>query len=229
MSQRRIWRQRGDWSIGSQNRIRARRSTCSTRHCWPSKGSTQPQPIQCDARKIHARDSHLSFVAPFLKRVSAISELGLRNFSRARQVVDQLEVQARKDNNSFLAIEARLIRCRLLVAQGFSEEAAALLRVAPDAFPFEDERGEFLASLALAEACAGHGEVAINLADGAAAISRTVEVRVLAPCVHAIVALGGSAADAPDQARAVSCAISELGNVDSFVVAYRGHPRCFGR
>ncbi len=172
----------------------------------------------------YAKDSRLVFAVPFVRRVRAMAELGLRNFSRCRGLVDSLEKQARAEQNTFLELEARLIRARLFTTQGLARQGVEALELPPVRFPFEDERGEYLATLAIAHACAGNHSDALHFAEQANSISRTVEVRVLVPCVRAVVAIQRGRQEATGLAHEAFEAVREVGNVDSFVVAYRGFP-----
>jgi DNA-binding NarL/FixJ family response regulator len=104
------------------------------------------------------------------------------------------------------------------------ERGVEALRDPPERFPFEGERGEYLATLALAHACSRDPKQALKLVNEAEAISETVEVQTLVPLVRAIVALldrdtTGSALAADAVARAL-----KVGNIDSLVLAYRACP-----
>jgi LuxR family maltose regulon positive regulatory protein len=172
----------------------------------------------------YAKDVRLPFVVGYARRVRAISELGLRHFSRCNQILDWLDREARECGDIFLELEARLARSRLLITQGLAGRGAEVLQDPPKRFPFEGERGEYLATRALALACSGDPTSALQLADQAQAISRTVEVRTLGPCTRAIVAVQNRLHDASESAAEALRTVLELGNVDSFVVAYRGYP-----
>ena len=172
----------------------------------------------------YAKDSRISFVALHAKRVRAAAELGLRHFSRCKQLVDALERDARDCGDIFLELEARMIRSRLLIAQGLADRAASVLQPPPTRFPFEDERGEYLATLGLALACSQDLRRALRLADEAQEVSRTVEVRVMGPCIRAIADILRGAPNALERAVSALEAVREVGNVDSFVIAYRGFP-----
>jgi LuxR family maltose regulon positive regulatory protein len=173
----------------------------------------------------YAKESRLFFVIPHARRVRAIASLGLRHFSRCKQLVDWLETYAQRSGDSFIAIEARLIRARLMISQGLGESAAAILEERPERFPFEDERGEYLATVALARACCGESSSALSLIAEAEGICQTVEVRTLGPCVRAIVSLTDEAQRSGDFPRKALAAALSVGNVDSFVVSYRGSPK----
>lgn len=172
----------------------------------------------------YAVDARLPFVVPHARRIRAMAELGLRHTSRCKQLLDWLDREAAKSGDVFLEVESRLIRCRLLIVQRLASHGVESLREPPKRFPFVGERGEFLATLALALACSGQGKTALRRVKEAQEIARTVEVRTLVPCVHAIVALQNSSSDASDLARTAFQTALDTGSIDSFVVAYRGYP-----
>jgi LuxR family maltose regulon positive regulatory protein len=172
----------------------------------------------------YAMDARLPFVIPHAKRIRAMAELGVRHFSRASQLVDWLDREAGRAADIFLELESRLIRCRVLIAQGLAARGAEVLAVPPKQFPFEAERGEFLATHGLTLACSGQQNAALRLADEAEEIALTVEVRTLVPCVRAIVALQSDSPHSKDLATEAFWTVIETGSVDSFVASYRGHP-----
>ena len=166
----------------------------------------------------------MSFVVPFTKRVRAVAELGLRHFARCKQLVDWLEAEAVRSGDVFLELEARLIRARLFIAQGLASRGARVLEPPPKRFPWEGERGEYLATRGLAYACAGESTLALELADASLRISETVEVRVLAACISAIAAIQNRTCHASDRAVEAFQTALDVGSVDTFVIAYRGFP-----
>jgi DNA-binding CsgD family transcriptional regulator len=176
-----------------------------------------------DRSEQYAVDARLPFVVPHSKRVRAMAELGVRHFARCKQLLDSLEDQARRSRDIFLELESRLLRCRLLVSQGLPERGAEVLKDAPKRFPFEAERGEYLATLGLALACAGHTSRPLQLAAEAEKIADTVEIKILAPCIRAIVALPEKPSSS-DLAAEAFRTVAQIENVDSFVTAYRGCP-----
>lgn len=172
----------------------------------------------------YARDARLSFVVPHAKRARAVAELGLRHFTRCRQLVDWLEVDSERTGDVFVELESRLIRARMLIAQRMFAQARQVLKNVPERFPFEGDRGEYLATLGLASACLGESDLAIELVGQALQITKAVEIQTLSPCVTAIVALRERQPDAEERSSQAFQAVSRVGNVDSFVVAYRSYP-----
>jgi ATP/maltotriose-dependent transcriptional regulator MalT len=139
-------------------------------------------------------------------------------------VCDSIARQAEQEQNSFLRLEAQLVRARLLIAQSLPERGIEQLYDLPSSYPFEAERAEVVATLALAHACAGRCDSAFQLMNEAQAISTPIEVTVLSQCVRAIVASSQANPQAPRDAVHAFELANEVGNIDSYVTAYRGHP-----
>ena len=174
----------------------------------------------CEA---YAKDVRLPFVVGYAKRARAMAELGLRHFGRCKQLIDWLDQEALQREDIFLQLESRLTRTRLLLAEGQTVAAAVILSAAPSRFPYEGERAEWLATLALVRACAGDRE-GMNLAREAEEISSAIEVRTLVPMARAIYAIASGSKDANCLAVEAFETTAELGSVDPFVAAYRGYP-----
>lgn len=173
----------------------------------------------------YAKHMQLLFVIPHAKRIRAVAELGLRHLARTRQIIDWLEEATASSDDVFNALEARLIRARLLLVEGLADRAAEALRTPPSRFPFESERGEYLATLGLAQACTGERRQARRLLDEAEAISTAVETKVLVPSGRAILQLASGARTADAAVEEAFRSACESGNLDSFVISYRAYPR----
>jgi DNA-binding CsgD family transcriptional regulator len=171
----------------------------------------------------YANNARLTFVVAHSRRVRAMAELGVRHFARCKQLLEWLENEARRSNEIFLELECQLLRCRLLIAQGLPERGARVLEEEPKRFPFDGERGEYLATHGLALACAGEKRRSLQLAVEAEEIADTVEIKALTPCIRAVVEVTGKGPRADLAAEAFRTVV-RVGNVDSFVTAYRGCP-----
>jgi LuxR family transcriptional regulator, maltose regulon positive regulatory protein len=172
----------------------------------------------------YAKAERLLFVLPHAKRMKTMASWGLRHFSRTTGLVDSLERDGARLANVFIQLEARLLRCRLLLAQRLFDRAIEGLSNPPHRFPFEGERAEYLGTLAVAEACLGRRVRALTLAEEAERTACTVEVLVLVPCTRAIVSTLAGADDAASLSISAFRTALELTNLDSFVVAYRACP-----
>jgi LuxR family transcriptional regulator, maltose regulon positive regulatory protein len=172
----------------------------------------------------YARDVGLPFVVPHALLVRAMAELGLRHFARCSRVLDRIDRRLVESRDLFHQVESRLVRARLLIAQGLAPRAIASLDDPPRRFPFLGEHGEYLATLGLARACIGDGKAALRLAQQAFDKAQTVEVRSLAACIEAIAALSAGSKDADCLVHTSIGTVLEAGGIDSFVTAYRGYP-----
>jgi ATP/maltotriose-dependent transcriptional regulator MalT len=102
--------------------------------------------------------------------------------------------------------------------------AIEVLETPPERFPFEGEKGEYLATFGLALACHGDTDRALALAADAEVITRAVEARTLVPCVRSITALRERTAGAQGTCFDAFRVVLETGNIDAFVTAYRAWP-----
>jgi DNA-binding CsgD family transcriptional regulator len=172
----------------------------------------------------YAIDVRLPFVVPHAQVVRAMAELGLRHFARCSRILETVLKVTTASKDIFNQVEARLVRARLFIAQGLPLRAIESLANPPKRFPFEGEHGEYLATLALARACANDHDMALRLVNEARQAAQTVEVQSLAACTEAIVALSANLDEADLEVSQAAETVFRCGGVDSFVTAYRGHP-----
>lgn len=172
----------------------------------------------------YALEMRLRFAVAYCMKVRATASLGLRHFSRTNRILDAVEKETTAAPDLFLEVEARMLRARLLVAQGLATAGANLLMKPPSRFPFEAERSEYIATRALAHACAGDTKAALRFSQEAAALSRTVEVTTLLSSVQAVVGLLSGDTKGEKLGIAAFRLSVRLGAFDSFVTAYRGCP-----
>ena len=184
-------------------------------------GEASALAIACER---YAKDVRLPFALLHALRMRAIADLGLRHFARAHRLVDQIVRDSRAIDDIFIQVEARLIGARLLISEGLSARATESLADPPKRFPYGGERGEYIATLGLAHACAGRSTEALELALEAEALAETSEVKSLNACIQAIVALKSHADDAEEQASQAFQRVTDSGGIDGFVTAYRGYP-----
>jgi DNA-binding CsgD family transcriptional regulator/tetratricopeptide (TPR) repeat protein len=177
---------------------------------------------ECERYALNVR---LPFVVPHALLVRAMAELGIRHFARCSRLLDRVDRAANTSKNIFQQLESRLLRARMLVAQGLKERAIQILRDPPSRFPFVGEHGEYLATLGLARACAGDIEEALKLAEAAGEKAETVEVRSLTACIQAIVAIEAESPEAERIAQGSFEAVLRVGGIDCLVTSYRGYPR----
>jgi LuxR family maltose regulon positive regulatory protein len=168
-------------------------------------------------------ESRLPFVIPYAQLVQAIAHTGLRNFSRALRILDHLEEWALRRNDEYLRVETANRRARTLLSQGRAEQAMEeyeLTRL-PTVL---GERGEYLATRALTAWRYRNAE-ALDLAKESLTLTRSPQVRVTAPCIRAMVALAQNDEHGEQLASQAFETALEVGDIDSFVCAYRAEPR----
>jgi DNA-binding NarL/FixJ family response regulator len=156
----------------------------------------------------------------------AISQAGLGNFARAAGALRQVEGQIPAGGDAYLAATVRVIRCRLFTAQRRFDEAIHLTTDGGSGITSPPLHAEYLASRALALACRGDSEDATEAtAEAEAIFPFSVDVRVLAPCVRAVISIqGNDEAEKAGQARRAWGAAVSTSSFDSFVCAYRAMP-----
>src|SRR5205823_10963554 len=70
-----------------------------------------------------AKQFHLDFVRPHTLVSQAAANIGLRRFNDATAVLREVETAAQEMNDSYLAANADIQRCRLLLSQGSAKAA----------------------------------------------------------------------------------------------------------
>jgi LuxR family maltose regulon positive regulatory protein len=180
--------------------------------------------VEAERAERYVRHVRLPFALPYTRRIRALAELGLRHFSRCKAITEWLAQEAARTSDLYLDIEARLIRARLLLAQGLGDQAVLALRDIPPKFPWEGERREYMATLALGIACSDDCNLEVSGSHEPSKLPDTVETRTLNACTDAILALRKNAADARTRALSALDVVMRIGCLDSFVVAYRAYP-----
>jgi len=129
----------------------------------------------------------LEFVRPHVQWLSALLRLGARRFGEAERLLQSLEDSMAERQLPHQQLNARLLRARLVLEAGKPAEAVELTAAPPDPRNYPSWRAEYVATRALALACAGQHDAALAAADEADSLSRVVEVRVLAAAARAVV------------------------------------------
>jgi LuxR family maltose regulon positive regulatory protein len=170
-----------------------------------------------------AEEARLAFVTPYARLAASTGHAGLRNFAQASRLLDEVEETAEATSDAYLSAEAATRRSRLLLMQGLAEETV-WEGLEEDLPTTRGERGEFLVTQALARACLGESVRAEELSLAAEAVTRSPQVRVLAPCVRAIVELRAGSPKSQEVAEEAFSAALQISEIDAFVCAYRAHP-----
>jgi LuxR family transcriptional regulator, maltose regulon positive regulatory protein len=175
-----------------------------------------------------AAQYRLDFPIVHARLNKAISLLGLGDFQESTHALDEVSHQVPASGDAYLEATVRAIECRLLTSTRQFKEAAALTEDEGKTISSPPLRAEYLSCRALALACSGESAAARRLTQKATATPAyrsSIEARVLAPCVEAVIALQDT--DEPEQRRAALKgwrAALETGNFDSFVCSYRSEP-----
>jgi ATP/maltotriose-dependent transcriptional regulator MalT len=158
----------------------------------------------------------LEFARPLGVWTRALIRLGLRRFGEAERLLQTLEDSAAEHADDRHALNARILRARLLLQTGKHAEAVKLTRGECPARIYPSWHGEYLATRAMALAVTGDLTNAEAAASEALGVSRMAEVRMLVAAARAI----GSAADAKAAERLLVEA-AHLGVWDPVVCALR--------
>ena len=171
-----------------------------------------------------ARSTGLDFVLPHALGQLALALLGLRHFKRAMATARETGQLAEQGQDLHCEINSAVIRARIELAQSRVDRALDELEDRWVRRPNPGMRGDFLATRALALACAGDYEESARCAELSEFVSHHIDSRVTRGFARAICAdqtdestRRGAMADAVETS-------STTGNVDGFVCAYRAHP-----
>src|SRR5262249_22629457 len=130
---------------------------------------------------------------------------------------------AEEGADAYLLAEAATRRSRLLLTQGLPEQAT-WDGLEEDLPATRGERGEFLATQALARACLGDFKKASELSSMAQDVTRSAQVRVLVPSVRAIISLVSEGPEGQDDAEHAFSEVLRICEWDVFVCVYRAYP-----
>jgi len=139
----------------------------------------------------------LEFAAPYFHWTSAFISLGLRRFGevdRSLRAVEELVAQRQHPSH---ALNARILRARLLLQTGEPDEALAQIQVPAYLPVVQSWRAEHVATEALVLACLGLSERAAKAASLADTMTRCVEVKMLAAAARAVTGARSGTTDEP--------------------------------
>jgi ATP/maltotriose-dependent transcriptional regulator MalT len=165
----------------------------------------------------------LAFGRPHIEWSLAAAKLGLRQFARADALLRRVERHAVEKNSTYLQLNTRALRARLMLSQGRINEAVAITAIDFSDAPRDAMYGEYVGTRALSLALARRHDDALALANDAAGFTRAVETQVIVAATRAVVALG--TARAAFAAEDLISVASGLGTFDGLVCAIRASPR----
>jgi DNA-binding CsgD family transcriptional regulator len=165
----------------------------------------------------------LEFLLPHARFLTAAASIGVRAFARAVPVLDELEKWATARDDAHILVNTRALRARLLLAQGAVDEAIKTTGPLESRMPAHGTLGEYLGCGAVARACGGDVEAALDLAQQACDVTVQTEAQLLARAARAIVKLrdGEGGRDASSQTLSFARA---TGNLTDFVAVCRAYP-----
>jgi LuxR family transcriptional regulator, maltose regulon positive regulatory protein len=178
---------------------------------------------------ITAREHRLELPIVHANLNRAISHFGLRGFQRSARTLDEVRRLLPPSGDTYLEATIRLIDCRRLIATQKFSEAADLTADQGEYISSPPLRAEYLGLRALALGCIGElhrARALINHAQGI--FPSSIEVRVLAPCIEAIIGCQQTGAIPEPSATKAWSAAHETGNFDSLVCSYRAEPKLLG-
>lgn len=172
-----------------------------------------------------SRTFALDFAQPHMLVTNAAALIGVREFTQAAAILDQVQRISEKQSDEYLMMSTRALRCRLLLAEGSPDAAlsattGSLLRVSS-----KGQNSEFLASRALAFARLNELSRADELLKQASGLSKELEALSLCRWVHALLELQRGSADVETTAIDAFEQTLRAGTFDLFVFAYRLDPR----
>jgi DNA-binding NarL/FixJ family response regulator len=164
----------------------------------------------------------LEFGRPHIEWSLAASKLGLRQFARADALLRRVERHSVTNNSTYLQLNARALRARLLLSQRrFAEAVKVTTLDFPDA-PRDAMYGEYIATRALALALSQRHDDAVAVASDATSCTRAVEARVIAAAARAVAMCGTKNAEVA--AHELLSTASSLDTWDGLVCAMRASP-----
>jgi LuxR family transcriptional regulator, maltose regulon positive regulatory protein len=161
----------------------------------------------------------LEFVRQLTTWTTALVRLGLRRFGEAERLLQSLEDAIAEKDDVGNALNARILRARILLQTSRGEEAIRITSEPPSLECFPSWRAEYFGIHALALACSDADANAVShAAQLSEETSRSVDVRMLAESARAV--LSANHGDARS-----ACALlrhaTEVGALDPVVCALR--------
>ena len=168
---------------------------------------------------------HLGFVRPHTLVSEAAASLGLRRFTDAARVLDELDDASREMNDPYLAANADILRCRLFLTEGSPSAALEAVSGEWSRGPTPARKMEFAATKAAALASAGAPEAALKELDKVEGISTSLEATLLFRWVRAMCSLLTQSYEAEAELRSAYEATRAAQAFDSLIFVSRLHPR----
>lgn len=171
-----------------------------------------------------ARRFKLDWVLPHALEMHACAAIGRREFDRALRTLARVRRLAQ--GNAHTELNADVLKARISLCTGAPEQAVTLLEGRGGDATSPGMRGDYLATLGLALACAGRVEDGNRLLDASEAVTTHLEARVLAAFGRAAVTHFSDPDDGVDAAVLTNACDTAIltGNFEAFIIAYRACP-----
>jgi LuxR family transcriptional regulator, maltose regulon positive regulatory protein len=164
------------------------------------------------------RSFDLEFALPYANWTAAMIALGLRRFGEAERSLQAVEDASTRSHEHHHAINARSLRARMLLQTGQLDAALQQVQSEVPSRLIPSWLGEYLATRAVALACADRPIEARDSAERALDSSQAAEVRILAASARAICAANSND---PSAAQTLANEATTLGVWDPVVCALR--------
>jgi len=168
---------------------------------------------------------HLDFVRPHTLVSQTAASIGLRRFSDAARILQEIESAARQMNDPYLTANADILRCRLFLSEGSTAAALEAVSGTWSRGPTPARKMEFTATKAAALACAGNPEKALDELRRVEGVSRWLEPDLLFRWTRSMCQLMLDENNADEEVRNAYAATSSSGAFDVFVFINRLHPK----
>ena len=174
-----------------------------------------------------AESSGLEWVRPPALELRGAAEWGLREFDKAALSFREAYQLSETRSDLHGQLNASVLLARTHLAQGAPQRALEATTQEFDRPPGPTMQGDFLAIRALAYACCGDGDLALELVLASEECTDHVDARVVRAFARAIGALTSDSSDPALVRETIEGALSETcatENYDAFILAYRSHP-----
>jgi LuxR family transcriptional regulator, maltose regulon positive regulatory protein len=166
----------------------------------------------------------IEFARPHLELTKAAVSIGIGALSEADAALREVERLSDRTADDYVAMSAATVRCRLLLLQGAITDALAATAGTWPSARARGQRGEFLATRALAFGLAGDAGRASVLLSDAELLCSELEGSTLCAWVRVLLELAQGSSDSSRHVRDAFRANVQNAVLDTFVFAYRLNP-----
>lgn len=172
-----------------------------------------------------AKRYRLEWVVPHALEMQAIAQTGLREFDGALKSLARARRLAEHQGNIHIQVNGVALTARVHLCCGAAERAVEVLEVRDSRFTSPGMEGDYLATHALALACAGRTGDARTLVEASEAVSSHLDAVAVREFTRAIASYFDCGEIDPTLRIGALSTARTTGNFDAFVCAYRAFPR----